>query len=153
MCGTPMTPAESAASYQNDYQNQNGYQNQNNYQNNYQNQNGSWGTGTPDYSGGSIMSGNFGSYNPAGTNIPPEYKPISMWGYVGYSLLFNIPCCIGLILVLVFAFGGTENLNLKNYARGYLLTIVIVLAICIIFYLITMLFGISLVSSFSRIYY
>ena len=24
-------------------------------------------------------------------NIPYEYKPISMWGYFGYELLFSIP--------------------------------------------------------------
>lgn len=35
-------------------------------------------------------------------NIPYEYKPISMWGYFGYQILFAIPC-IGWILLLVFA--------------------------------------------------
>ena len=24
-------------------------------------------------------------------NIPDEYKPISMWGYFGYEILFSIP--------------------------------------------------------------
>lgn len=51
-------------------------------------------------------------------NIPEEYKPISMWGYFGYQILFSIPC-IGIILLLVFSFGGTQNINLKNFARSY----------------------------------
>jgi len=29
-------------------------------------------------------------------NIPEEYKPISMWGYFRYELLFSISC-IGII--------------------------------------------------------
>lgn len=51
-------------------------------------------------------------------NIPSEYQPISMWGYFGYQLLFAIPC-VGFICLLVFAFGGTQNKNLKNFARSY----------------------------------
>ena len=47
-----------------------------------------------------------------------EYKPISMWGYFGYEILFSIPI-VGFILLLVFAFGGTSNKNLKNFARSY----------------------------------
>ena len=37
-------------------------------------------------------------------NIPEEYRPISMWGYFGYEILFSIPC-VGFILLLVFSFG------------------------------------------------
>ena len=40
--------------------------------------------------------------------IPEEYRPISMWGYLGYQILFALPC-VGLILLLVFSFGGTKN--------------------------------------------
>lgn len=62
-------------------------------------------------------------------NIPSEYKPISMWGYFGYQILFAIPI-IGFILLLVFSFGGTRNINLRNYARSYFcLFIIIVVAI------------------------
>ena len=50
-------------------------------------------------------------------NVPSEYKPISMWGYFGYELLFGIPL-IGLIIFLVFAFGGSGNINVKNFARS-----------------------------------
>ena len=51
-------------------------------------------------------------------NLPYEYKPISMWGYFGYEILFSIPF-IGFILLLVFSFGGTKNINLRNFARSY----------------------------------
>ncbi len=62
-------------------------------------------------------------------NIPSEYKPISMWGYFGYQILFAIPI-IGFILLLVFALGGTRNINLRNFARSYFcLFIIIVVAI------------------------
>ncbi len=57
--------------------------------------------------------------------IPEEYRPISMWGYFGYQLLFSIPC-VGFILLLVFALGGTKNVNLKNFARSYFCYFIIV---------------------------
>lgn len=62
--------------------------------------------------------------------VPEEYKPISMWGYFGYELLFAIPC-IGFIMLLVFSFGATKNVNLKNFARSYFcfLIVCVVLAV------------------------
>ncbi len=51
-------------------------------------------------------------------NIPSEYRPISAWGYVGYQLLFAIPI-IGFIFLLVYALGGTTNINVRNFARSY----------------------------------
>ena len=50
--------------------------------------------------------------------ISEEYRPITMWGYFGYEILFSIPL-VGLILILVFSFGGTHNKNLRNFARSY----------------------------------
>lgn len=64
-------------------------------------------------------------------NIPKEYKPISMWGYFGYQLLFSIPC-VGLILLLVFSFGGTDNINLKNFARSYFCYLILGIGIFLI---------------------
>lgn len=69
-------------------------------------------------------------------NIPESYRPISAWGYFGYNLLFSIPI-IGFILLLVFALGGTANINLRNYARSFfcgLLLILIVSAIAAILF-------------------
>lgn len=64
-------------------------------------------------------------------NIPSEYKPISMWGYFGYQILFAIPI-IGFILLLVFALGGTKNINLKNFARSYFCLFIIAIVIIVL---------------------
>ena len=53
-----------------------------------------------------------------------DYTPISMWGYFGYNILFWIPF-IGFILVLVFALGGTKNINLRNYARSQFCSLIL----------------------------
>ena len=63
--------------------------------------------------------------------IPEEYKPISMWGYFGYELLFSIPC-VGFIILLVFAFGGNKNINVRNFARSYFCYFIIVAVITLI---------------------
>ena len=55
------------------------------------------------------------------------FKPISSWGYVGYSLLWSIPV-IGWIFWLCAAI-GSSNKNVKNYARSYLCSLLIGLAI------------------------
>ena len=65
------------------------------------------------------------------TLIPDEFKPISMWGYFGYEILFAIPC-VGFILLLVFSFGGTKNVNLKNFARSYFCFLIIVAILALI---------------------
>lgn len=70
-------------------------------------------------------------FNTQVTNIPEEYKPISMWGYLGYEILFSIPC-IGFILLIVFSFGGTKNINLRNFARSYFCCFIIALIIILI---------------------
>ena len=64
--------------------------------------------------------------------LSPEYRPISMWGYFGYEILFSIPI-VGFILLLVFSFGGTKNVNLRNFARSYfcLLILVVIFAIVV----------------------
>ena len=51
-------------------------------------------------------------------DLPASLKPISTWGYFGYTLLFSIPC-IGFIFLCVFALGGTQKVNLRNLARSY----------------------------------
>lgn len=63
--------------------------------------------------------------------IPEEYKPIGMWGYLGYQILFAIPI-VGFIMLLVFSLGGTTNVNLKNFARSYFCMTIIVLVLALI---------------------
>lgn len=78
--------------------------------------------------------------------IPEDHKPISAWGYLGYTLLYCIPV-VGLICLLIFGFGGTKNINVRNYARSYGI-IYLISAILAVLYivLIVVLFG-SLVAA------
>lgn len=68
---------------------------------------------------------------PAKITIPEEYKPIGMWGYFGYQLLFAIPC-IGLIVAIVFALGGQRNINVRNFARSYFCWLIIGVVLAVI---------------------
>jgi hypothetical protein len=61
-----------------------------------------------------------------------DYTPISMWGYFGYEILFSIPC-IGFIMLLVFSFGGTKNINLRNFARSYFCFLILAVILVLIF--------------------
>jgi hypothetical protein len=62
--------------------------------------------------------------------VPVENRPLSPWGYFGYSILFSIPV-IGFILLIVFSFAG-RNVNRKNYARSYWCWFILVLALALI---------------------
>ena len=77
-----------------------------------------------------------------------DYTPISMWGYFGYQLLFGIPC-VGFILILIFSFGGTKNVNVKNFARSYFCYMIVLIALVFLLSL----FGGGLTSILSRRYY
>ena len=50
-----------------------------------------------------------------------------MWGYLGYSLLFNIPV-VGFVFLLIFAIGA-KNVNKKNFARSYFCGLILCLII------------------------
>lgn len=99
----------------------------------HQNPDGSWESGASggNAGGGTRLNGGYGggAYNyggqqknsgwqNAGQDPNLDYTPISMWGYLGYQILFSIPC-VGLIFLLVFSLGGTRNINLRNFARSY----------------------------------
>ncbi|MBR4169205.1 MAG: hypothetical protein IKR47_05720 [Lachnospiraceae bacterium] len=60
-------------------------------------------------------------------SIPDDYKPISMWGYFWYQILFSIPV-IGTI-ILIFKAIGASNKNVRNFARSYFCVLVLVLII------------------------
>ena len=62
---------------------------------------------------------------PAMMNQPmQDTTPISPWGYIGYNILFAIPL-VGIIMLFVYAFGSNTNINVKNYARSFLIIILI----------------------------
>ena len=72
------------------------------------------------------------------SNLPASSKkktmdttPISMWGYFGYEILFSIPI-VGFVLLLVFSFGGTNNMNLRNFARSYFCFTIIVVVLFVL---------------------
>lgn len=79
---------------------------------------------------------------PATPVIPPEYKPLSGWAYFGWQLLFAIPL-VGFILLIVFACGGTHNINLRNFARSYFCALLIGAILAIIGIILTLVFGAS----------
>lgn len=84
---------------------------------------------------------------PARPNIPEEYEPISVGGYIGYLILFGIPC-VGFIVALILAFGGNKKINVKNLAKSYLVMLLIAIGISI---LISLLFGSVLFGIFNSI--
>lgn len=53
-------------------------------------------------------------YDYSGSN---QFRPLSPWAYVGYSILFSIPI-VGFILLIVFTFSHS-NINRRSYARSY----------------------------------
>ncbi len=61
-------------------------------------------------------------------NLNDEIRPISMWGYLGYQILFAIPL-VGFIMLLVCALGGSRNVNVRNFARSYFCVAIIVVVI------------------------
>lgn len=61
------------------------------------------------------------------------YKPIGMWGYFGFQILFGIPL-IGFIFLLVFAFGGTKNINVRNFARSYFCVLILWIVLILLFF-------------------
>ena len=73
-------------------------------------------------------------------DLPKRYRPISMWGYFGIELLFSIPVG-GFIFMLVWSFGGTRNINKRNFARSYFCGFIIILLLAIIVFLLGIIFG------------
>ena len=72
---------------------------------------------------------------PAGETIPPKgskYDPITTGGYIGIMLLMCIPV-VGLILMIVWAFGGAKKINKRNLARASLIMMAIGLVFSLIF--------------------
>ena len=70
------------------------------------------------YNCGNVRKSNINKYLINEENLPDEYKPITMWGYFGYQVLFAIPI-LGWIILIVIALGGVTNINLRNFARSY----------------------------------
>ncbi len=65
--------------------------------------------------------------------LPPEYKPVSIWAYLGYSILFSLPV-IGLIMLFIVAFGSNYSKSLRNFAKYNLIMIAISTVLAVLFY-------------------
>ena len=63
-------------------------------------------------------------------NVPPEFKPVGCFGYIGLDILFAIPI-IGWIFLIVFCFSDA-NINRRNYARAQVLGFLISVVICVV---------------------
>ena len=57
-------------------------------------------------------------------------KPISAWGYVGYSILWGIPVLGWLILLCTALFSG--NQNKKSYARSFFCAFLLILLVVLV---------------------
>jgi len=81
--------------------------------------------------------------NPAySQQVYQDTTPLSPWAYAGYMLLFSLPL-VGLIMMLIYAFGD-GNINLKNFARGFLL-------LGLIGFVLGLIFGATLVNLFTEL--
>lgn len=68
--------------------------------------------------------------------LPEKFKPIGVWAYFGWTLLF---LCVpfGWIVAIVFAVGSTENVNLKNFSKAICLFLLVTVAIIFLFFIFT----------------
>ena len=69
---------------------------------------------------------------PAAYSGQPRTEPLRVGQYIGMLLLMCVPI-LGVILLFVWSFGGSVNLNKKNYARAMLIVCAIGLILSIIF--------------------
>lgn len=120
-------------------QNQQGAQAQNPINNQAMPNNQAYGyQGMPNYQGYPYGYANMNNgqqqYQPNSQEpqIPEKYRPISAWGYFGYSLLFMIPL-VGLILEIVFACDNS-NINRRNFARAQFCWLIIAVIILVLIF-------------------
>ena len=104
----------------------------------------------PNYNAGyqqAPVQPNYNNYQPQPVYTQPvaDTTPISPIGYVGYMLLFSIQP-IGLIMMFVYAFGSNTNVNLKNFARAYLILQLIAVALVIISWIVIAIMGVSILN-------
>ena len=110
------------------YPNQSGlpvYQNQQ-YNQGYSSQQYNQGYSNQQYNQG-YQNQQYGQVDP--NNIDPRFKPISVWGHIGYLVLFGIPI-IGLVLMIIFSL-DSKYIARRNYSRAILLSILWSVILCI----------------------
>ena len=65
-------------------------------------------------------------------NLPEEYKPLSPWTYFLLNIVYATPL-IGIIVLIVMALGGTDNINKRNYARSFFCSLLVSAILILIF--------------------
>ena len=111
--------------YQNDYQSN--YQS--NYQNNYQ---------TPYQA----------PVSPDTYVGDPRFNPLSAWAYAGYLLLYTL-VPFGWIAAIIHA-TNQENINRRNFARGFWCVVLISTAISVVIAIIAAILGASVISALTH---
>ena len=76
-----------------------------------------------------------------GYDGPEQFRPLSPWGYLGYSILFAIPV-VGLILLIVFSLSDA-NINRRSFARSFFCGMLLGLILFVVLLLTGLLPGIS----------
>lgn len=74
-----------------------------------------------------------GRWNAVDRMLAPSspYAPISTGGFIGMFLLLCIPIA-GLVLAIIWAFGRSQKINKRNFARAYLILAVISFVISLV---------------------
>lgn len=62
--------------------------------------------------------------------LPEKYRPLTAWGYFGYSILFSLPL-IGFICLIVFSF-SSSNINRRSFARSYFCVMILSLIVMLV---------------------
>lgn len=65
-----------------------------------------------------------------GYDGPESFRPLSPWAYFGYALLFSLPIA-GFIVLIVLSFNDT-NINRRNFARSYFISLLLVVVLIVI---------------------
>ncbi|MFD1315516.1 hypothetical protein [Namhaeicola litoreus] len=76
--------------------------------------------------------------------IPKEIKPMSPTDWAITVFITSLPL-VGLIMLLIWAFGDQSNIHRQNYAKGSLIVMLIGLGLAIIF--LTIFGGIALMAN------
>lgn len=74
--------------------------------------------------------------------IPFDSEPMSVKDWVITLIILALPL-INIVMLLVWAFGGSGNINRRNYCRASLLIFAIILGLAICVSLLTVLVGLA----------
>ncbi len=78
-------------------------------------------------------------------DLPEQFRPLSPWAYFGLTLLYSIPI-IGFIFLIIFSF-KRSNINRRNFTLSYWCALIIIAAIALVFFVVTMIMGVGLAQS------